>query len=376
MVSSVLDGMAMSARLRTYWPVLITLCVSAAYTLWRLSSAHWDPIALAELGTVYAEGIPTGSEGYDGQFAYYIAVDPDPYSVEEHLDVPAYRYQRILYPILSRVLSGADILRIPWSLLIVNLAAHVIGTWAVVRLLIDYGSHPRYGLIYGLWVGLVATVALDLNEPLAHALVATGWLARRREKYLLSATLLGLALFTKESTLLFWGAALVTDLLVRKEWRSVSGLIAGGIAFIGWQIWLWYVFGSSGLGSGGGMATPFELIPFMGLWRIGESGIKVLGLFILIFGTTIALPALWGLIASARAVRQEWGTAENWGLLTNSLLIVFLPFSTFREPLGLLRVATGFVLAVILFAANRSHKRALNYGMFWISLLVVLLNDI
>jgi hypothetical protein len=376
MAINVMDGMAMSARLRTYWPILITLCVSAAYVIWRLSNANWDPVALAELGTVYADGIPTGSGGYDGQFAYYIALDPDPYSVEEHLDVPAYRYQRILYPILSRVLAGATSSLIPWSLLIVNLVSHAIGTWAVIKLLLDYGSQPRYSLIYGLWVGLIATVGLDLNEPLAHALVATGWLARHRGKFLLSATLLGLALFTKESTLLFWGAALVTDLLVRKEWRSVSGLIAGGVVFIGWQLWLWHVFGSPGLGSGGAMATPFELIPFMGMWRIGGSGIKVLGLFILVFGTTIAAPALWGLIASARAVRQEWATAENWGLLSNSLLIVFLPFSTFREPLGLLRVATGFVLAVILFAANRSHKRALNYGMFWISLLVVLLNVI
>jgi hypothetical protein len=366
--------MAMVARIKTFWPVLITLFISSAYTMWRLSDANWDPVALADLGTVYTEGDQTGSDGYDGQFAYYIALDPDPRSIGEHLDVPAYRYQRILYPIISRLVVGADVSMIPWALIVVNLAAHVIGTWAVVMLLIDYGSHPKYALIYGLWVGLVAAVGLDLNEPLAYALVVTGWLARRRKHHLLSATLLGFALFTKETTLLFWGAALLTDVLGKKERRSVGGLIAGGIAFAGWQAWLWHTFGSLGLGSGGAMATPFEWIPFMGLWRIGEVSLKALALFILIFGPTIVVPAFLGLIAGARAILAERFVEENWSLLFNSLLIVFLPFSTFREPLGLLRVATGFVLGVLLFAANRNHSRSLNYGMFWIPLLVVLLN--
>jgi hypothetical protein len=54
-------------------------------------------------------------------------------------------------------------------------------------------------------------------------------------------------------------------------------------------------------------------------------------------------------------------------------MIAFLPFSTFREPLGLLRVATGLVVAVLLYASNNHRRRALNYALLWSALLVVLL---
>ncbi len=46
-------------------------------------------------------------EGYDGQFAYYIARDPA--DSPDCLDVPAYRMQRILLPALGALFSlGQD----------------------------------------------------------------------------------------------------------------------------------------------------------------------------------------------------------------------------------------------------------------------------
>ena len=366
--------MAIMARLRTIWPALVAFGVATAYALWRMSTGGWDPMVLAELGTRYAQGDPDGSEGYDGQFSYYIAVDPNPYSVEEHLDVPAYRYQRILYPILARSLVGGEVNGIPWALLAVNLVAHAIGTWAVILLLNERQLWRGYGLIYGLWVGLIAGVGLQMHEPLAYALIAVGWLLRRRGRRVLGAIFLGLALFSKETSLPFWGAALLADLLDKDNRGSIIGLAASGLAFAGWQVWLWSVFGSPGLGSGGAMATSFEWIPFMGLWRIGQVSMTVLGLFVVIFGPTVVLPAIWGVIAGWQTIRQSWRQAEPWALLFNGLLIVFLPFSTFREPLGLLRFSTGLVLAVVFFAVSRGQKKILNYGLFWIPLLVILIN--
>jgi hypothetical protein len=121
------------------------------------------------------------------------------------------------------------------------------------------------------------------------------------------------------------------------------------------------------------MATPFEWIPFMGLWRIGPISLATLGIYILMFGPTIVLPSVWGVFNSFGALRRNEKHAETWALLINGLFIAFIPFSTFREPLGILRVAAGLVIAVILFAAKRGDKRVLNYGMFWVPLLVVLL---
>lgn len=369
-----LDRVAMARSVKENWPTLVAVVVAGVYIIWRLASYNWDPVALAELGSVYQGQDKLGSEGYDGQFVYYIALNPNPDRVAQKLDVPAYRYQRILLPTLGRTLAVGKISFIPWTLVIVNLFFHALGTWSIGRMLVDRQLWVGYALIYGLWVGLVAGVGLQLTEPLAFGLIALGWFARLRRRPSVAACLLVLALFAKETSLLFWAAALLEDILSKKRDRSLIILIGGGLLFLGWQIWLWRMFGSPGLGSGGAMATSFEWVPFMGLWRIGPISLAVLGLYVVIFGPTIVLPTIWGMVRSLRSLWRHPSVSENWALLINGLLIVFLPFSTFREPLGLVRVATGLVLAVVLYTIKEGLRKPLNYGLFWISLLVILLN--
>jgi len=284
--------------------------------------------------------------------------------VQPHLDVPAYRYQRILYPLLARLLAAGRAEAVPWALLLVNLAALGAGTWAVAAVLKDSGLSPGYALAFGLWVGLVSGVGLDLTEPLAYSLVALGWLARKRGRGVLAAGLFGLALFAKETTLLFWAAVVVSDVggfLASRAGRAsgehgpsrvpmagLVGLFAGG-AFLVWQAALWLVFGRPGLGSGGALATPFEPIPFMGLWRIGQVKPEALLLFLVIFGPSVLIPTIWSLAVSLRDLARRRWDAASWALMLNAGALVFLPFSTFREPLGLVRAVTGLVLAVLLF---------------------------
>ncbi len=112
----------------------------------------------------------------------------------------------------------------------------------------------------------------------------------------------------------------------------------------------------------------------MGLLRIGFVSLPVLVLFVVIFGPTIVIPTIWGIWRSIRALLLERVNAEAWALLLNGVAIVFLPFSTFREPLGLLRFSAGLVLAVLLFAVHHKLRRPLNFSLFWIPLLAVLLN--
>jgi len=377
----------MSARLRLIWPPLLAMLVALCFAAWRMAPSGWDARALAQVGTRYAELLPEGTEGYDGQFAYFIATTPDPQSVASHLDVPAYRYQRILYPLLARLLAAGRAEAIPWTLLLINLAALGLGTWAVAALLEEAGLWTGYALGFGLWVGMIGGVGLDLTEPLAYALVALGWVARRRGRGVLAAVFFGLALFAKETTLLFWGAVVASDsgvfLAVRRtRARSESGsnsvppgflvnLFAGG-AFLVWQLTLWRVFGRPGLGSGGAMATPFEPIPFMGLWRIGQVKPEALLLFLVIFGPTVLFPILWALVISVRDLARRRWEGETLALLLNAGALLFLPFSTFREPLGLVRAATGLVLAVLLYAVRNRLRRPLNYSLFWIALLALL----
>ena len=365
-------------------PGLLALLIGALYAGWRLAEASWDPLALAELGSRYALGSPDGSPGYDGQFNYYIATTLSPQAVVEHLDVPAYRYQRILYPLLARLLALAQPAWIPWTLLGLNLLAHALGTAALAAYLEGKGLKSRYALSYGLWVGLIAPVGLDLNEPLSYALVIAAWLLLERRRSLAAAACLGLALFAKETALIFWFAALAAALFTSRDRRFLAGLSAGGLAFAAWQLWLFTQFGRIGLGSGGDMATPFEWIPFMGLWRVGTVNLRALVLFLIIFGPTVVGPAIWGAVASLRTLLAGSRGPSEFGLLLSSLAIMALPFSTFREPLGLVRAADGLVLAVILFASGqyaaaragdrKRWLRPVRLAPFWIPLLAILLN--
>lgn len=359
--------------LKRAWPAALVFLLSVGFVIYRLAGAGWDPVAVAEIGSRFAEGDPAGSEGYDGQFAVYMALDPDPESVSSRLDEPAYRYQRALYPFLGRVLGLGRPDWIPWALIAVNVAAHTIATYAVAASLDAAGQWVGFSLLYGLWAGVIGGVGLDLHEPLAYGLVAVGFLLRQKGELRWSAAAFGAAVFAKETTLAFLLAVLVADGL-EGRWRRTYVVYGSSLfAFGAWQLWLLSTFGEFGLGSGGAMATAFEWLPFMGLWRVAEASRSVLLLYLLLFGPGIILPALWAIYRAGRELLEGKRDALLWALLINALLIVFLPHSTFREPFGLVRVATGLVLALLLYAGWRGMRRPLVYGWFWVSYLVMLI---
>lgn len=360
-------------RLAWLWPCLITLLVSGSYIGIRLVASQMDPLALAEIGSRYANLDPAGEPGYDGQFSFYIARDLNPSEVEPFLDVPAYRYQRILYPLLARIFSFGNTTVLPWTLLGLNWIVHGLATLGVSWVLHKQGIRPGYALIYGLWVGLISSTGLDLHEPLAYALIVGAWVMKALRKDYLFALMLVIALFAKETTILFWAAALFPLWKDRSRNKAFLLLVGGGLCFVLWQFWLWQAFGSIGVGSGGDMASAFELIPLMGLVRIGFVDWRVFMLFLLIFGPTIVLPSLWGLWISIRGRLRTVGEWSRASLMLHALLILFLPFSTFREPLGLVRIATGLVLSILIVASEQRHTRVLNYSMFWIAMLAILI---
>jgi hypothetical protein len=121
------------------------------------------------------------------------------------------------------------------------------------------------------------------------------------------------------------------------------------------------------------MATPFELIPFMGLLRIGYESSLYLGAMLVVFVPGIILPAVWGIISAIQKILRHETNMVVFALLLNSLIIAFLPFSTFRETGGLLRFSCGLVLAIILFAGKYHVRRALNYTWFWLTYNVFLI---
>jgi len=352
----------------TIQPALLTLVFLSLMVAIVITATGGNPLELARIGTYYDQQEASGTQGYDGQFIYFITKNLDPDTVSVKLDVPAYRYQRILMPILGRLISFGQDGIIPWALPSINIIFQAIGTWIVAELLTIWGISRWYSLVYGFWVGFTLAIRLDLPEPIAYACVAGAILAENRKKNLLSWILYGLALFAKEVTILFVLAGLMSSIL-RNRRRDVLGLLAVSvIPYAIFQGWLWFMFGEPGIGSGGAMATPFEIIPFMGFMRIFSSS-WVYGLAMLVvFGPAVLFPAVWGIWISIK----KWLNTETnvfvFALLFNALAIVFLPFSTFREPGGLLRVACGLVLSVLLFAAHYRISRVLKYSWFWLVL--------
>src|SRR5512135_2549533 len=107
-------------------PTSVVIIVCLLYVMGVLIRSGGDPLAFVLLGTRFSQGNPQGSEGYDGQFAYQIALRP--LEAAPYLDVPAYRYQRILNPLSARLLAFGRPELIPWALIAVNVAAIGLGT--------------------------------------------------------------------------------------------------------------------------------------------------------------------------------------------------------------------------------------------------------
>jgi hypothetical protein len=354
-------------------PTLVVFVVCLIYALGVLISAAGNPLAFALLGTRFSEGDPQGSEGYDGQFAYQIALRP--LDAASYLDVPAYRYQRILYPILAWLLALGRSELIPWTLIAVNIAAIGLGTYATELLLQDLGVSRWYALGYGLYGGQLLALRADLNEPLAQGLVLWAMLAWARKRRWLAVVAFGLAALSKETMLIFLAAYILHN-LQRRAWKSGIALGIGGLPFLAYQLLLWVWLGDSGLGSGGAGATPFSLIPLGGWLEIAQVKLAAFLVISLIVVPMSVLPAMAGIALSARDLLRGEKHPLLVSLLLNSLVILFLPNSTFREPVAMMRLTQGLMVSMLLYGGLSKSSRVLNYSFLWVVTNVLLLKGV
>lgn len=375
------------------WIVVTIACL--IYCIVLIASNDGDKLILVTIGKDFAppELIDNAysEEGYDGQFIYYIARDPS--NAEPYIDEPAYRFQRILLPALGMGLSFGQDALIPWALLAVGLISVGAGTALLEHLLRQYNVSPWYALGYGFSIGVFGAARLSLSEPLAYALVLGGIVLARREQWIWSAILFALAALAKEVTLLFV-AGYGLYLLTQKRWQTMLtfGFIAG-LPLAIWQLVLLDRLGELGVGSGGALATGFEIIPFGGIIRIltetvpkvsyevlpyadsllvptteptfNVGGVIVFIVFILLLTPFVLFPTIWGLKQVWKDLRAKNYSPVIFILLANALIMLFVPFSTYREPLGILRFIVGLQIAVVLFGAEKHSGRILLNSTVW-----------
>ena len=169
-------------------PALVALTALLLYAVWVGWAHHighdwrdWDAVGrhfvtASETSPEIARDGPyaTSRFGYDGQFFLYIARDPA--DAVPYLDNASYRYGRIVYPLAARGLALGRQAAIPLALVLVNLLAVGVGTWAVAAWLRRESFPEWFALLYAAFPGVFFGVWRDLSEPLAYALAAVALL--------------------------------------------------------------------------------------------------------------------------------------------------------------------------------------------------------
>lgn len=136
---------------------------------------------------------------HDGISYYAIARDPfDLARLGKILDSPGYRYRRIIYPLLTHLLSFGRSALVPVMLLVVNLAAALAGGYCLQRLTAANGLHPAWTLLYYFHPGIILSLLYDLPTSLALLFVILGLMAYRRGRFGAAALAVTLAVLTWE----------------------------------------------------------------------------------------------------------------------------------------------------------------------------------
>jgi hypothetical protein len=350
---------------RSAWLVPVPILV--LYGLWLVAvyGPGHDPRDAAFLGRYFVQeshasstikfdpsyGYPAGDIGYDGQFVYYIALDP--INARYYMDAPTYRYTRIVYPLLARFLAAGQPALIPYALLMINWLAITGGTLAVAAWLRRKGVWPWFALAYGLYPGLFITLQRDTTEALAYGLVALGvflWDYGGRGRIALAACAFSIAALTRETTAVFpvlYGFSLLWTPPPKAS--SPTGLrarLAPAIAVVALSVGpllIYKAFLLAWLGTGGDPGLLLERVPFLGLLRAPRSPGWIEGV------RTVVIPALIAAGAALLVVWRRPRAVEPWLLLVNVLFFVVLLHRFSYEDISASgRVTSGVVLAAVL----------------------------
>ena len=353
-----------------YGPSVLVFGIATGFVLISLASHHWDPMAFVRLGTRYGQGDPNGTIGYDGQFAYQIALAP--LNAAPYLDIPPYRYQRILYPFVAGLVGFRQPSLVPWMLIGLNIIALTIGTYVMGGILAQNRLSRWYALTVGIFAGQLVSLRLDVNEPFALMFALLAVYVFENKRYRLGAVFLALSILSKETSIAFVGGYLLYY-FIKREWRTLieTALISLG-PFIILQLAIWNAFGQVGLRSGGQGATSFSLIPFGGMLAFGFDSFEKFVVVLLILGPLVLIPCIALIIYLLRYFLERNISAMAIVLALHIIIMVTLPFSTYVDLPGVLRLTSGLVVSTVAFGAVSQSRKLLNYSTLWIASVVFL----
>jgi hypothetical protein len=275
----------------------------------QLARAGGDVSAFVRAAPPWADAraapaeLRVGEHGYDGMFYWRLARDPFTDRATDHgvtLDLPAYRQQRILYPLLAWAVSAGDAQRTAAALVAVNVAAVTALGWIGAVAARRAGRHALWGALFAAQPGAVVTLSADLTEAVAAALVLAGAVLLRAGRSGGAGAALALAALARETTALFTlASAATTALRAPGRLRVAAPLAIPLLVLLAWQAFLAARWGGPAAGQAGPAFDP----PFLGLlaaaWLNAE---RLEGGTALVWGASLAF-VLATVVIGARSLR-------------------------------------------------------------------------
>ncbi len=345
---------------------VVAAALLSLFVLRVLSTHSWDPMAFVLRTPPDLPPGQTWGVGYDGRFAYAIAANP--WGSTRDLDQPELRYQRILYPLVVKLLSFGDVRLVPWMLVAVNLVSAAACALALAQLLSRRGASPWLALVLVLSLGFLLALRMDLLEPLALALSLWAWHALERRRLVLGAVLLALGALAKETAIVFAVSWVLAAWFGGRRREAVGVLGAVVVPFAAWLLAVRLWFGSS---TEALAKMQLNWLPFAGLRDLADPASRVI-VVLWVVGPAI----LFGLLAArdlARGLRDA-RSADAWLVLGSAGLISVLPQLSWVDPLAILRFGLGLIVSVLLWlAAYRPRGLPYAAGLWAWSGLVLLL---
>jgi hypothetical protein len=262
-----------------------------------LAVHHWDPAGLLMVGAEaplrpYVEDrlgdIPlTEGTGHDGKYFFVQAHDPwllEPGDNAQLMERPTYRSQRMLYPLMASLGSWMGENGILWFMLLINVLAIGVGTWATAAVAQSTGASRWFGLAFALNPGILFELAFDGSGVVGWSLVMLAVYAALQRKWLGAVLAVCGAVLSRE-VMVLPVAGMAMYFWSRERPLAIAVLAAPLLAMGSWAWWIrrqlgvpLLTFESNEIGS-----------PFVGLGQALREWIErpglglVLGVFVLLF---------------------------------------------------------------------------------------------
>ncbi len=341
----------------------VALLLASLFALRVLADADWDVTVFAAFGEAdlptrtYAEErlgdvFLRPDLGHDGRFFFVQSNDPWILHPDENIEVvdrPLYRSQRMLYPVLA---GGGGLLgpeAIVWGMLIINLIAMALGSWAVAQIAIEMGGSPWWGLAFVLNIGFFSEMNIGAAGVVAGAAAFGSVALWMKDRTAWAVTLMTLAVLSREAMLV---AALGTSWYLWKRGKRRQAILATAVPATAATMWALYIRLRIGGGAGADQVEEIGL-PFVGFAKAYGSwlgnpvdlavGLAMMLLFLLFVRRVLISGELVGWAFVGFVALAILFTEQVW-------------VSYFNITRAIAPVITAFVLLVFALSGAEEHR--------------------